>query len=82
VTDGSKHPAFWSLTAARLLETLKVNAGGLTTGQAKTRLTSFGANRLKPQKSSNAFTLLIGHIRIHDRTRDQEQEAIFQEPAG
>ena len=36
---------------------------GLTTGEAKKRLLDYGANRLKPQKRSDAFTLLIGQFK-------------------
>ena len=36
---------------------------GLTTDEAKKRLLDYGANRLKPQKRSDAFTLLIAQFK-------------------
>ncbi|MCK9423681.1 MAG: magnesium-translocating P-type ATPase [Bacteroidales bacterium] len=55
--------SFWSITATELLNGLKASEGGLTTGEASKRLTSYGANRLKPQKRSDAFTLLIAQFK-------------------
>jgi Mg2+-importing ATPase len=54
---------FWSISGAELLNDLQTTPGGLTTNEAKKRLTSYGANRLKPQKRSDAFTLFIGQFK-------------------
>src|SRR5450759_3330178 len=54
---------FWSIPATELLGRLEATTTGLTTGEAKKRLTDYGANRLKPQKRSDAFTLLIGQFK-------------------
>ena len=54
---------FWSIPATELLGRLEATTAGLTTGEAKKRLTDYGANRLKPQKRSDAFTLLIGQFK-------------------
>ncbi|MCX6249657.1 MAG: magnesium-translocating P-type ATPase [Bacteroidetes bacterium] len=55
--------SFWSISTTELLNRLQASAGGLTTDEARKRLTSFGANRLKPQKRSNAFTLLVAQFK-------------------
>jgi Mg2+-importing ATPase len=55
--------SFWSISVKELLDKLQVIAKGLTSGEAQKRLTSYGANSLKPQKSSNAFTLLISQFK-------------------
>ncbi len=56
-------PSFWSFPASELLDRLQATVGGLTSPEAKKRLISFGANRLKPKTRSNAFTLLIGQFK-------------------
>jgi Mg2+-importing ATPase len=55
--------SFWSISVPDLLTRLQATAGGLTINEARTRLTSYGANRLKPQKSSGAFTLLVSQFK-------------------
>ena len=55
--------SFWSISAPELLNRLQATASGLTTNEAKKRLTSYGANRLKPQKQSDAFTLLVAQFK-------------------
>src|ERR1035437_1118883 len=54
---------FWSISSADLLNNLQTVSGGLTTNEAKKRLISYGANRLKPQKRSDTFTLLIAQFK-------------------
>jgi Mg2+-importing ATPase len=54
---------FWSISSADLLNNLQTASGGLTTNEAKKRLISYGANRLKPQKRSDTFTLLIAQFK-------------------
>ena len=51
--------SFWSVSSAELLKKLDSTESGLTSVAAKKRLTDFGANRLKPPKKSDAFSLLI-----------------------
>jgi len=60
--DQSSHP-FWSIPVPELLKSLQTTEGGLTTNEAKIRLTTYGENRLKPQKRSDAFSLLIGQFK-------------------
>jgi len=55
--------SFWSITTAELLERLRATINGLTTNEAEDRLKYYGANRLKPQKRSDAFTLLIAQFK-------------------
>ncbi len=55
--------SFWSISATELLKGLQATVSGLTNDEAKKRLTRYGANRLKPQKRSDAFTLLIAQFK-------------------
>ena len=56
-------PAFWSTAAADMLKILGSAKEGLTGNEAKIRLASFGANRLKPPKRSNVLTLLVSQFK-------------------
>jgi len=55
--------SFWSIPTKDLLKNLQVTSTGLSTGEAQKRLTSYGTNRLKPQKRSGAFSLLISQFK-------------------
>ena len=54
---------FWSVSSIESLNNLNTTAGGLTTDEAKKRLISYGANRLKPPKRSDVFTLLFAQFK-------------------
>jgi P-type Mg2+ transporter len=54
---------FWSASNSDILKSLQAAAGGLKTGEAKARITTYGANRLKPKKRSDVFTLLISQFK-------------------
>ena len=56
-------PSFWNVSATELLKRLQATVTGLTTGEAQDRLKTYGANRLKPQKRSDAFTLFISQFK-------------------
>ena len=56
-------PSFWSISTTEILNKLQVTANGLSTDEAKERLVSYGANRMKPQKRSGAFILLVGQFK-------------------
>src|SRR6185369_3735381 len=56
-------PAFWSIAANDTLEQLQTTAQGLTTDEARARLTRYGANLLKPKKKSDALTLLLSQFK-------------------
>ena len=60
--DPNSHQ-FWSVSTTESLGKFQTTITGLTSDEAKKRLTDFGANRLKPQRRSNAFTLLIGQFK-------------------
>lgn len=54
---------FWSIPAAETLKNLQTKDSGLTTSEAQKRLTTYGANRLKPPKSSGVLSLLISQFK-------------------
>ena len=60
--DQNSHP-FWSIAITDLLTSFRSTVTGLSSAEAKKRLIEYGANRLKPQKRSDAFTLLIGQFK-------------------
>jgi Mg2+-importing ATPase len=55
--------SFWSISTTELLKKLQVTVSGLTSNEAKVRLKDYGPNRLKPQKRSDAFTLLLSQFK-------------------
>ncbi len=55
--------AFWSLSATEMLQQLHATQEGLTGAEARQRLARYGANRLKPQKRSDALTLLLAQFK-------------------
>ncbi len=55
--------SFWSSPSTELLKSFQATTYGLTTIEAKKRLITYGANRMKPQKRSDAFTLLISQFK-------------------
>jgi Mg2+-importing ATPase len=54
---------FWSIAAHEMLQQLQTTAQGLTTDEARARLTRYGANLLKPKKKSDALTLLLSQFK-------------------
>jgi Mg2+-importing ATPase len=54
---------FWSVSVTELLASFSVTVTGITSEEAKKRLINYGANRLKPQKRTDAFTLLIAQFK-------------------
>jgi Mg2+-importing ATPase len=54
---------FWSSPSKEILDRFQATLHGLTTIEAKKRLITYGANRMKPQKRSDAFTLLISQFK-------------------
>lgn len=51
--------AFWSLPAAELLAQLQTTPLGITSDEARQRLTRFGSNLLLPRKISDSLSLLL-----------------------
>ena len=60
--DNDSKP-FWSISDTELLGNFKSSLTGLTSDDAKKRIIQYGANRLKPQKRADAFTLLISQFK-------------------
>ena len=60
--DNDSKP-FWSVSDTELLGNFKSSLTGLTSDDAKKRIIQYGANRLKPQKRADAFTLLISQFK-------------------
>lgn len=56
-------PAFWSVPPTEILLQLGATTAGLSSAEAEQRLDRYGANRLKPQPRSSAFTLLLGQFK-------------------
>lgn len=54
---------FWSVSVSESLASFQTTVTGLTSDEAKKRLNDYGANRLKPQRKSNVFTLLIAQFK-------------------
>lgn len=55
-------PAFWSISVAEMLQKLQTAKEGLTSDEAAHRIARYGANFLKPQKRSDAVTLLLAQF--------------------
>ncbi len=56
-------PAFWSISATEMLRQLQTTANGLTSDEARSRLARYGANRLKPPKRSDVWSLLLNQFK-------------------
>ena len=56
-------PPFWSIPTTEMFQKLQTAKEGLTSVEAKQRLSSYGANILKPQKRSDVFTLLLSQFK-------------------
>jgi Mg2+-importing ATPase len=56
-------PAFWSISASEIHQDLETAREGLTNAEARQRLASYGSNRLKPQKRSDIFSLLLAQFK-------------------
>ncbi len=54
---------FWSLSAPELLQRLDATALGLTSDQARQRLTRYGANLLHPKRQTDALALLLAQFK-------------------
>ena len=55
--------SFWSIPAEELLRQLQTTSRGLTSEEARRRLTQYGANLLKPKKRATALSLLISQFK-------------------
>ena len=59
----NKPLAFWSLSTTEMLQQLQAAKEGLTSDDAKERLTRYGSNLLKPTKRSDILTLLLAQFK-------------------
>src|SRR5207344_3301055 len=55
--------AFWCVSSTEMLQHLETAKEGLSSEEARQRLTRYGANRLKPPKRSDVFTLLLAQFK-------------------
>jgi Mg2+-importing ATPase len=55
--------AFWSIAATELFQQLQATPAGLTSAESRQRLSSFGANLLKPKTKSDSLSLLIAQFK-------------------
>ena len=55
--------AFWSLSVSEALQKLDSVQEGLTSNEARARLSRYGANLLRPPKRSDALTLLFSQFK-------------------
>jgi len=55
--------SFWSIPVAEIIKKLETKKEGLTSNEARKRLTLYGSNLLKPQKRSDVLTLLISQFK-------------------
>jgi len=55
--------AFWSLTAAELVVQLQTTPSGITSDEARQRLTRFGSNLLTPRKRSDSVALFLAQFK-------------------
>ena len=55
--------AFWSVSVTEMLQKLETTKDGLTSNEARNRLSRYGANLLKPPKRSDVLTLLFGQFK-------------------
>jgi P-type Mg2+ transporter len=56
-------PSFWNNSTTEILDRLQTTASGISTDEAEERLAHYGANRIKPQKKSDTFILLVGQFK-------------------
>jgi Mg2+-importing ATPase len=55
--------SFWSISVAEMLKKLETAKEGLTSDEAKKRLTLYGANLIKPKKRTDILTLLLSQFK-------------------
>jgi Mg2+-importing ATPase len=56
-------PAFWCVSSTEMLQHLETAKEGLSSEEARQRLTRYGSNLLKPRKRSDVFTLLLAQFK-------------------
>ena len=59
MTNSAKKLSFWSIPASEMLQELQTTAEGLKSSESDERLKRYGANILRPKKSSDALKILL-----------------------
>ncbi|MDR3553065.1 MAG: magnesium-translocating P-type ATPase [Clostridia bacterium] len=55
--------SFWSMLPEDILKSLEASKDGLTTAQAKERLSTYGPNSIRPNKSNSTLGLLLSQFK-------------------
>ena len=63
MTNSEKKLEFWSVPASEMLQELQTTAEGLKSSESGERLKRYGANILKPKKSSDALKILLSQFK-------------------
>lgn len=63
MTPTDKKPAFWSIPVSEMLEELQTTSEGLKGSESSERLKKYGANILRPKKSSDALKILLSQFK-------------------
>jgi Mg2+-importing ATPase len=63
LTNSAKKSEFWSIPASEMLQELQTTAEGLTSPERRERLKKYGANILRPKKSSDVLKILLSQFK-------------------
>ncbi|WP_292387975.1 magnesium-translocating P-type ATPase [Methanosarcina sp. UBA5] len=63
MTQGQNNIRFWSVPVPEMLQRLQTTDEGLSSLESSKRLKKYGANLLKPKKSSNTLTILLSQFK-------------------
>ncbi len=63
MTQGQSNVEFWSVPVPEMLQRLQTTCEGLNSSESSERLKKYGANLLKPKKSSNTLKILLSQFK-------------------
>jgi len=63
LTQGQSNVEFWSVPVPEMLQRLQTTCKGLNSSESSERLKKYGANLLKPKKSSNTLKILLSQFK-------------------
>jgi len=63
LTHGQSNVEFWSVPVPEMLQRLQTTYEGLSSSESSERLKKYGANLLKPKKSSNTLKILLSQFK-------------------
>ncbi|AKB51893.1 Mg(2+) transport ATPase, P-type [Methanosarcina barkeri str. Wiesmoor] len=63
MTHGQSNVEFWSVPVPEMLQRLQTTYEGLSSSESSERLKKYGANLLKPKKSSNTLKILLSQFK-------------------